>query len=448
MTRSLLTAAAALLVMAGHFSARQAAPRQTFSRMSAADAHNPVEVSVAINPVNPDNVVAVSYQQGLSPGPRTSDFIYTSFDGGRTWTSQAAANPDARTQGDPAVTFDEAGIAYRSNIAFVGIRQARPARAVNGIFASRSNDGGRSWLAPVAVVDHLNTVLPFEDKPWLAATKTASGESHVYLAWTRFDEYGSKAADCHTQIVFSRSIDGGRTYAMPFRVSDAQGDCQDSDNTVEGAVPSVGLAGEIYLAWAGPAGLVFDVSRDAGRTFGTDVKISDQPGGWDMDVAGIDRGNGMPVTGVDKSRGTFRGSIYVNWIDARHGDPDVFVSASRDGGKTWQPPVRVNDDPRGNGKMQFFTWMAVDPVDGSVNVIFYDRRAQTGTGTAVTLARSTDGGRTFANYPVERPAFQTFPAPAFGDYIGVAAHGGRVIGAFSYFVDTKTIALGSVRFDF
>ena len=103
---------------------------------------------------------------------------------------------------------------------------------------------------------------------------------------------------------------------MPFRISDVAGDCLDSDNTDEGAVPSVGPNGEVYIAWAGPAGLVFDVSKNAGETFGADVKIADLPGGWDLDIPGVDRANGMPVTGVDRSSGAFRGSIYVNWIDA------------------------------------------------------------------------------------------------------------------------------------
>ncbi len=42
---------------------------------------------------------------------------------------------------------------------------------------------------------------------------------------------------------------------------------------------------------------------------------------------------------------------------------------------------------------QFFTWMSVDPVDGSVNIIYYDRREGDGSGVHVYLARSIDGGR-------------------------------------------------------
>jgi hypothetical protein len=40
-----------------------------------------------------------------------------------------------------------------------------------------------------------------------------------------------------------------------------------------------------------------------------------------------------------------------------------------------------------------FTWRAVDPADGSVNVIFLDRRDGDGTKTGVTPARSVDAAR-------------------------------------------------------
>ena len=153
------------------------------------------------------------------------------------------------------------------------------------------------------------------------------------------------------------------------------------------------------------------------------------PGGWDQPVAGLERHNGMPVTGVDLSNGPNRGTIYLNWIDERGGDLDVFVSASRDGGRTWPAPVRVNDDPKGSTQM--FTWMAVDPVDGALNLVFHDRRNQKGTVTGVTLARSVDGGKTFVNLPLPIPAFDCCARTAFfGDYNGIDAYGGRVIAAF------------------
>jgi hypothetical protein len=224
---------------------------------------------------------------------------------------------------------------------------------------------------------------------------------------------------------------------MPFRISDTGGDCLDSDNTVEGAVPAVGPNGEVYIVWAGPLGLVFDKSTDGGLTFGKDKVIGEIPGGWDFEIEGLSRANGMPVTGVDLSNGPNKGTLYVNWIDARNGDPDVFVMSSRNGGETWSAPVRVNDDALKNGKAQFFTWMAIDPMDGSVNVVFYDRREGKGTQTGLTLARSVDGGQTFVNHKIDVPLFNANERSFFGDYSSISAYDGRAVPVFMHFVNER-----------
>jgi hypothetical protein len=434
--RSLLVVGLALAVVG---QTREVAHRVV--QVSDALASNPVESSVSIDPGNRDRIIAVSYQTGLPRPPRTTGYIYVSHDGGRTWRNERAENPLGRTQGDDVVTFAGPGVALHTYISFLGIRTPRPVRAENGIFVTRTDDAGVSWSRPVAVVDHANTVLPFEDKPWMAADG-----NKVYLAWTRFDEYGVKDPGCRTHIVFAMSEDGGRTFAMPRPISDDPGDCIDSDNTVEGAVPAIGVDGRVHVVWAGPKGLVHDSSAD-GVTWGKDRVISDMPGGWDLPVPGVTRHNGMPVTAVDRSAGPHRGSIYVNWIDERNGDPDVFVTASRDNGATWSAPMRVNDDAKKNGAVQFFTWMAVDPSDGSINVLFYDRRTRAGTLSGLTLARSTDGGRTFVNHRVNIPDFEVTDKITFGDYLGVDAKNGRVVGVFPHIVNARVI-LSAAIFDF
>ncbi|MCJ7627035.1 MAG: glycoside hydrolase [Longimicrobiales bacterium] len=410
----------------------------------------PAELSVAINPAHPENVVVVSLAAGPPEGPRTTNYAYVSEDGGRGWTTVAQPNPDGRTQGDDAVTFDAGGRAFRSYISFDGIRVPRPTVAWNGIFVSRSDDGGMSWGNPVPVVDHINTVEPFEDKPWVV-TDIVEGSPHqgnVYLAWTRFDVYGSADPADSTQILFSRSVDGGGTFSVPLRISDSGGDAVDSDDTVEGAVPAVGPAGQVYVAWAGPRGIVFDRSLDGGWTFGEDRVIASNPGGWDLPLSGMVRHNGLPVTGVDLSGGPDRGTVYVNWIDERNGDTDVFLIASRDGGESWGDPVRVNDDSVGNGRAQLFTWMAVDPTDGSLNVVFLDRRVTEGNAQTVTLARSTDGGRSFRNSPIGQDPFICPESVFFGDYLAVAAFGGRVVAAWPHCLESGELALSAALFRF
>ncbi len=411
---------------------------------------SPAELSIAIDPMDPDKVVIVSLAQGPPGGPRITNYAYGSRDGGLSWTTASQPNPDGRTQGDDAVTFDAHGRAFRSYISFDGIREARPAKAWNGIFVSRSEDGGVAWGRPVPVVDHINTVEPFEDKPWIVTDNAPSSPhlGNVYVAWTRFDVYGSADPADSTQILFSRSQDGGETFSVPHRISDSGGDALDSDDTVEGAVPAVGPEGQVYLAWAGPRGIVFDRSLDGGWTFGEDRVIASNPGGWDIPLPGMVRHNGLPVTGVDVSSGPDRGSVYVNWIDERNGDPDVFVLASRDGGETWEDPVRVNDDPLGNGRPQLFTWMAVDPMDGSLSVVFLDRRETEGEAQGVTLARSTDGGRAFRNLPIDQEPFTCPESAFFGDYLAVAAVSGRVIAAWPHCLDTGDLVLSAAIFQF
>jgi hypothetical protein len=84
--------------------------------------------------------------------------------------------------------------------------------------------------------------------------------------------------------------------------------------------------------------------------------------------------------------------------------------------------MRVNLDPVGNKKQQFNSWMHVDPVSGSVNIIYYDRRDYNDTQTDVYLARSTDGGNSFKEYKISETPFTPNKAIFFGDYINVNSY--------------------------
>jgi hypothetical protein len=226
-----------------------------------------------------------------------------------------------------------------------------------------------------------------------------------------------------SSILFSKSTDEGESWSPAIKINEVDGDCIDSDNTTEGAVPAVGPNGEIYVAWAGPEGLVFDRSLDQGETWlDEDIFIDDFPGGWDYNIPGIQRCNGLPITVCDLSGGAHHGTIYVNWSDQGNGtnDTDVWIAKSTDGGDTWSDPIRVNDD--GPGKHQFFTWMAVDQVTGYLWFVWYDRRNYDNNNTDVYMAVSTDGGETFINFKVSDDPFIPSPNVFFGDYNCVSAH--------------------------
>jgi hypothetical protein len=69
------------------------------------------------------------------------------------------------------------------------------------------------------------------------------------------------------------------------------------------------------------------------------------------------------------------------YIYAPSTDYDVMMVETKDGGKTWSKPLRINDDALGNKKMQDLCWAAFDS-NGSLIVSWRDRRNGTGDGYA------------------------------------------------------------------
>jgi hypothetical protein len=104
---------------------------------------------------------------------------------------------------------------------------------------------------------------------------------------------------------------------------------------------------------------------------------------------------------------------------------DLVLVSSSDGGATWSPKVRVNDDPPGFDDA--FPAVAVDP-RGAVHVAWYDHREVPGCGTAVhvRLASSLDGGMTFG--PSRRVSEQPSVSQALrvGDHLALEAVGDRL----------------------
>ncbi len=368
----------------------------------------PEETGIVIDPTDPNRLMAVAQGGGC--------YYFYSSDAGATWEEGSIDDP--YDLGDPTIAVDADGTAY---YAYIG------SWSHSGIFVAKSTNGGVSWQPGVPVIEHSSSV-PFEDKEYLVCERTTGAyySGSIYIAWTQFDTYGSSDPADSTRILFSYSRDQATTFAPPIRVSDQGGNCIDSDDTVEGAVPAAGLDGSVYLAWAGPRGIEFDRSLDGGQTWGTDQVISDMPGGWAFPVPGIYRCNGLPSTKVDISDGPYAGRLYVLWSDQRNGDTDVFLIHSDDGGETWSPRLRVNGDPVGNGRHQFFPWMDVDPVTGHLYIVYYDRRETTGNDTEVWLAVSRDGGATFAEEVISQSPFTPSQSVFFGDYIGISAWDGRV----------------------
>lgn len=387
--------------------------------------HN--EPSIAVSAHNPAQAFA-AFQVPAS-------VAYTQ-DGGQTWKLATGTAPtDYKISGDVGAVYDKRGAAILSYIAFdkLGTENYWAHGATrNGIFVRRSLDGGMTWEkeAHAVIAQPTKPGIPFEDKPGIAADVTDSKYAgNVYIGWTEFrlDE---------SVILFSRSTDGGLTWSTPIDISTHHGLPRDDNGNVEGFAAAIGADGAIYAVWADGDSIAFTSSRDGGKTFAKSrIIIHTAPLYFAMQ--GLDRANGFPQIGIDPHRGK-HGRLYVTWSDYRYGDIGVFCATSDNGGKSWSEAVRVNSNPPHDGTDQFFQWLSVDPVSGVANVIFYDRRRDPDDRkTAVTLARSADGGATFTNYAWSSEAFIPTRNEFLGDYIGVAALNNKVYGTWAEVVPAQ-----------
>lgn len=377
---------------------------------SSDNPYGPCEPSIAINPLNPDQLVAGAIL----------DRVYYSSDGGQTWQKQQITSPYG-VFGDPVILADYAGNFYYAHLSDPTGGKWRDAEILDRIVVQQSGDGGQTWNdGGYAGFHHPKD----QDKQWLAVNPQ---NNHLYMSWTEFDAYGSSNPNDHSRILFAASTDAGKNWSPALSISQKEGDCRDDDQTTEGAVPAVGPQGEIYVAWAHDEKIFFDRSLDGGKTWlDSDRLVATQPGGWTFDIPGISRCNGLPVTATDLSQGPHRGTIYVNWSDQRNGtnDTDIWLSYSSDGGETWSAPSRVNDDSP--GRHQFLSWLTVDPTTGIVYIVYYDRRNYTDLQTDVYLAWSKDGGKTFENQRISEQPFAPNKAAFFGDYNHISAVNGKV----------------------
>jgi hypothetical protein len=365
----------------------------------------PNETCIAIHPHNSDILVAGA----------NLHFAYRSTDGGKSWRQQVLQSSYG-VWGDPVVMADTNGSFY-----FFHLSNPDSGNWIDRIVCQKSVDSGSTWSNGTYFGLAGSKA---QDKHWVAIDNSTNT---IYVTWTQFDEYGSALTSDSSNILFSKSTDGGLSWTPAKRINQKAGDCIDSSLTTEGAVPTVGPNGEIYVAWAGPEGLVFDRSIDGGQTWlSKDIQIDSMKAGWSFNVPGISRCNGLPVTVCDISQSPFRGTIYVNWTDQRNGsdNTDVFIAKSTDGGNTWSKPIKINDDT--SGKHQFMSWLTIDAENGHLYAVFYDRRNYSDNRTDVYLAHSADGGISWVNERISEKPFLPVSSVFFGDYTHLVARGGMV----------------------
>jgi hypothetical protein len=400
---------------------------------------NQNEVTIAVNPTNPQNVVTTS---NLETG--VGLFEGVSMDGGRTWTRKVIADGDSLGKAccDSQLAFDGFGnlfMAYLDAFDFTVIPI--------GI----STDGGVSWtqLARIDAVltgpaRHLPTRnlsgpgIVFADQPSIAA-----GEGSVWVSFTANADIEATGA----RVTGLGSV--GRFFTPEKARGAGTGDYGDI---------AIGPDGQVMVTYQnpsggeGPARIYTDLDPDGLGPQGFDqAQLVQQTnvGGFDYIPAqrnrSVDAEAGLAWDRTGRSHQDRLYLVYTSESPDESDDMDINVRYSDNNGGTWSPSVRVNDDSGTNS--QFLPRIALDQTTGNIAVGWYEARFDLGTGGAgdtdghpntdavFFAAVSRDGGLSFSpNVRVARAASNSDKANAgidYGDYTGLDFYGGAFYPAWA-----------------
>ncbi len=398
------------------------------------------EPTIAVNPTNPSLLVAGANdeqrQPPCGPGPVRgsvpandcsffpgvgTDGVYTSSDGGVSWTNRGLLpgfsdnGGNLQSDGDPRVVYgprpDASGsfASARAADAFVngvrayygglaefapGSQQGRQAPEL--LTVSTSDNNGVSWSDPVIAANGHGFLFNDKEDVWVDQNPSSPFFGRVYVSWTQFR--GSAFTFFGEPVRVAFSDDGGKTWSKERQLSAAQ---NIGHGGRQGSTVRTGPDGTVYVVWEDSDlngfKQVVAVSHDGGVTFSRPIDIARVHDIQDPIPGANFRDNSFPSLAVDQSTG----AVFVAWADLRNGTGRIVVSKSSDHGSTWSTPAVVS--PAADG-YAFFQGLDVAP-NGRVDVGYQALKANAtsptayGTGNATIdsfYVQSTNGGATWS----------------------------------------------------
>lgn len=257
------------------------------------------EPSIAAHPYNPHIVLAfdrgrIELEEGALD--RTCD-LYRSDDGGKTWTFITEAKlPENHIHcTDPVIRWapnDGADIA--KSVRAYALYMVQREDFSSNIVMSYSDDAGLTWSDPVNAIEG-NDFDKIPDKPWMTAfynfpdKKNSGNNDRVYVVSMLFSgelpEFPELNPPGDCQVVFSKSIDGGKTFPN----SNSPTLLAESENCVprmEGPIIAGGPDNSVLVCWYNSEITTFSdefdikckTSTDGGESFGNEITVVDDAG--------------------------------------------------------------------------------------------------------------------------------------------------------------------------
>jgi len=419
------------------------------------------ESVIAVNPRNPNNLIAASKKFSNIKTYRFTIGVRVSHDGGDSW--QDAMLPllpewgehdgDIEIEGpgmtDPAVVFDDFGNAFMVGEPLRYRDSEGEDLETIGMFIYKSTDGGLHWSppSPLHVGDRT------DDKSWIACDNNPLSPHYgnVYVAW------GASSA-----LRFARSVDHGASWKG---FGNAAPGSKLADLTFAPEI-SVGLDGTVHIVWfldgegAAPeqAGTTIEYMRstDGGNTFEVQKSIVKQVHGLRGNLPETDDWPHFPgatfrvitvATGCGFGNDPLRRrevqffsghrNFVVAWSDFREGAARIYYRTSSDAGASFEGPEAGQPllGPQSvHPSLHHFHPQIVCSDNGVIGCAYYEYGPKSGSNLIdVKMSASFDKAVTFpyTTTVTDRPWDPKIDAPFshgdpkvtfIGEYFGLDAH--------------------------
>jgi hypothetical protein len=404
-------------------------------RISGVQATPCSESDIRINLGDTSKIISAANAIG---GSRQAQFF--SADGGATWSQATLPLALSDTsQSDPSVGWTTDGTAWATTIGIQG--------ATLQLRAYKSTDGGKTW----AFDDTASGAQTTADKQlmWVDNSLTSSFKDNIYAIWHN-----------GTPAFVNRRTGPTGAWQTPVQVSGAE-----TTGTAIGGDVATNSSGDVFAMWPDNVGrgLWVAKSTDGGASFGSPVAIATTFAAFDIDVPSFAQKHAHILLSAGAYRTAVKDLVYAVWTDLT-GFPGcsstadapgndvtsacktrIWFSRSTDGGVTWAAATKINDQASLND--QFNPRLAVDHINGSVAIIYYDTVDDPGRlKTGVWLQTSTDDGVTWSA-AAKVTTGQTDESAAgadpnqYGDYNGLSGAAGTF---FPSWTDRRNGALEEI----